>query len=109
MSGAAPASGDSRRKYHRFHLREQAVLRYAAGTFAVYTKDVSRMGMGVMVPEQLFPCDEFELLMPGEQWISLIVRRCRRVQEECYDVGAEFAAGILNPGRYKQMIQHVGL
>ncbi|MAT69965.1 MAG: hypothetical protein CMJ58_10635 [Planctomycetaceae bacterium] len=104
LSGQALASGHSRRKYHRFHLRYQAILRTANGTFAAYSKDVSRMGVGVLAPRQLFPSDEIELLLPDKGWLKLTVRRCRRLAEGCYEIGTEFADGILMAGRYKELL-----
>lgn len=104
VDGTALASGHSRRQYHRYHLRRPAILRGAGDTAAVYSKDVSRMGLGLLTPRQLFPSDEIELLLPDQPWVKLIVRRCRRLQPCCYEVGAEFAEGILNAGRYKNLI-----
>jgi PilZ domain len=102
--GAAALFGDSRRQYHRFFLRERAFLVRRDALFAVYTKDASRKGIGLISPIQLFPRDLVKLLLPEFGTMTLSVRRCRRISSMCYDCGTVFADGLASPAAYKELI-----
>ena len=91
-SGPMPVITDTQRRFNRHYLREIAVLRYQDSTLGVYTKDVSRMGFGFYSPIQLFPGDEVELNLPGRDPLNLHVARCKRLENKCYDCGANFSS-----------------
>ena len=84
---------DSRRRYHRFFMRGKALAYTDIGEFAVYLKDVSRMGIGFYCPEQLFPCDEIQLELPDRKHLVVKVTRCIRLGEACFDCGSMFTTG----------------
>ena len=81
---------DSRRRYHRFHFRVAAILSYEGIDYAGFTKDISRMGMGIYSPIQLFPCDVVSLYLPDREPIQVEVTRCLRIQSRCYECGVVF-------------------
>jgi hypothetical protein len=58
--------------------------------YKVYTSDVSRMGFSFLHSEQLFPREQLELVISGSLHYIGEVRRCRRVNPQCYLVGAQF-------------------
>ena len=92
-TGATPIQERSERRYHRFHLRSRAIL-YCGGCYhAIYTKDLSRMGVGFYSPVQLFPQDPITLWLPQKQPLELHVSRCRRVGKSCYECGSLFRVG----------------
>lgn len=103
-AGAATLHGDSRRQYHRFYLRERAFMLRRDDLFAVYTKDASRKGIGLISPIQLFPRDLVKLVLPEFGTITLSVRRCRRIAPMCYDCGTVFADGLASPSAYKELV-----
>ena len=81
---------DSRRRFHRFHFRCVAIIHYQDVEYAGYAKDISRMGMGLYAPVQLFPCDSVVLHVPDRDPIEAEVTRCRRLGEACYEFGTVF-------------------
>ncbi|MBX3425945.1 MAG: PilZ domain-containing protein [Pirellulales bacterium] len=105
-TGPAYANNSSRRLYHRFHYRRRGVLHLNEETLAVYAKDVSRIGIGLLAPRQLFPCDQVRLELAGLEIPPLVVRRCRRIQTDCYEIGTAFEDGVLSTELYKKMIRH---
>ena len=81
---------DSRRRYHRFFFRGKAIAYTNQGDFAVYLKDLSRMGIGFYSPAQLFPCDEIQLELPERKHLTLRITRCTRLKNGCFDCGSVF-------------------
>ena len=102
--GATPPRGDSRRQYHRFHLRERAFMAREGEVHAMYVKDVSRKGVGLILPMQLLPNDRATVTVRGLR-LSIRVRRCRRLGRRCYYCGGEFAEGLAAPSIFKTLIQ----
>lgn len=49
-------------------------------------KDLSRRGIGFLSPEQLFPLEKFIIAL-DDRVIQLTVVRCRRLGQQCYEVG----------------------
>lgn len=103
--GPSAAAAESRRRFHRFHFRTRAMLWYEGELHAVYARDVSRQGIGFLAPRQLFPCDRVKLILPEEETPWLVVRRCRRMQQGCYEIGTEFEAGALSTTEYKHFVR----
>jgi hypothetical protein len=81
---------DNRRSYHRHFMRGKAVLKRGTSLLGVYTKDVSRQGVAFLSPEALLPKERVKLRMPVAE-LSLEVTRCRRVAQNCFECGANFA------------------
>lgn len=92
-SGATPASQFGRRSFHRFHCPGEAVLTWREMTLGVYTVNVSRQGMGLITPVQLFPKDQVVLQLWDGSSCRLEVARCRRLGIESYECGCRFVIG----------------
>ena len=82
----------SRRGYHRFYFRGIAVLRYGGTDYAGYCKDLSRLGIGLYSPIQLYPGDTLLMEVPGKDPLKLEVMRCVRIRERCYECGSRFTS-----------------
>ncbi len=89
--GAAPLVFNTRRAYRRFFLRHRALLERGDARLGVYTKDISRQGIGILSPVQLFPKDVVRLVLPNGAVYQFEVARCRRLAAECYECGTRFA------------------
>ena len=87
---AGPKRSDEQRAYERHYLRCQAILRRECETHAIYMKDCSRTGMGLISPVQLFPRERVQLWMSQQSSYSLEVTRCRRIRPKCYECGTIF-------------------
>ena len=98
-SGPLRVQVDSQRRYNRTYLRGIGVLHCKEGDLAVYIKDLSRMGIGVYSPMQLFPCDQVELQLPGKKMLSLQITRCLRIRDCCFDCGTVYGFNANNSGQ----------
>lgn len=87
---SGPKQPDRRRAYERHYLRCQAILRRECEDHAIYLKDCSRTGMGLVSPVQLFPRERIQLWMTPQRSYSLEVVRCRRASAQCYECGTIF-------------------
>ncbi len=91
VSGNLAVHFEDNRKYNRHYLRRKAVLQRGDTYHVVYTKDISRFGIALLYHEQLFPCEKVTLWLPRQkQSYNLRVTRCLRLQENCYECGANF-------------------
>ena len=81
-----------RRRYIRWCLRRKAVLNRGDSQLGIYCKDVSREGLGLVCPVQLFPRERIQVWLPSGSNPELIVTRCIRIAERCYDCGTHFVA-----------------
>ncbi|MEM9353341.1 MAG: PilZ domain-containing protein [Planctomycetota bacterium] len=98
QSGPLKTVNDTRRRFHRIFLRSVAVIWNGETALAGYARDVSRMGVGIYSPVQLFPGDIIHLGLPGKPPISLEITRCIRRRERCYECGSVFrTATTTNP------------
>ena len=88
-SGPLPTQFSDRRRHRRVHFRNRAILEYGGSRFAVYTKDLSRSGIAFLHAEQLYPGDQLRLILARGPVVPLVVRRCLRVRERCYECGGE--------------------
>jgi hypothetical protein len=59
--------------------------------FLVLIKDVSQRGLCLLTHKQLFPLEEFSLSF-NARVIDASIVRCRRINELCYECGAEIQA-----------------
>lgn len=85
---AAWQSPNCRRRFARTALRSLAILVHDHKLYAVYTRDVSRQGIGFFSPINLFPREKIWLELPGQKVLRLCVARCLRVADACYACGA---------------------
>ena len=90
LSGTMPENKSSHRAYKRYYLRRKALVSCRDETLAVYLLDCSRMGMGLISPVQLFPCQQIKVYLGNRMHYRLEIRRCRRVAENCYECGTIF-------------------
>jgi PilZ domain len=81
---------DNQRSYHRHFMRGKAVLKRGTTLLGVYTKDVSRQGVAFLSPVALLPKERVKLRLPVAE-LSLEVTRCRRMDQNCFECGANFA------------------
>jgi hypothetical protein len=87
--GPLPMEYADKRRHRRFHYRQKAILTRNGNHAAVYTKNIARRGLCFLHSEQLLPLEEVALSLPTGDRVRLIVRRCRRQQENCFECGAE--------------------
>lgn len=95
------AIGVDRRRFHRFEAWFEGVMDviggwpdYAASDrrHVVQVFSVSRSGIGFLHATQLYPEDEVAIWLPMRRLVYS-VRRCRRLDAQCYLVGATLADG----------------
>lgn len=95
-----PTCVDDHRHFVRFHFRVEAEIETIATLpsvarearrHTVFTKDVSREGIAFYHGVQLFPFELIKLSLPGTEPRLVRVRRCHRVQDHCFEIGAQFA------------------
>lgn len=53
----------------------------------VLIKDLSKTGIAILYHRQIFPCEQFEILLHGRA-IDATALRCRRIGPSCYETGA---------------------
>jgi hypothetical protein len=53
----------------------------------VYTSDISRYGLAIITPVQLFPEEQIRIILPTF-WMQLVVARNRRLGDHCFQIGA---------------------
>jgi hypothetical protein len=80
------------RQFPRYFYRNKAFLHHAGRWLAIYAKDVSHSSLGFIHCEQLFPCEEVQILFLNGTKVNLIVRRCRRLCKSCYECGSHIDA-----------------
>jgi hypothetical protein len=78
------------REFERHYLRCQAIMRRECNQHAVYMKDCSRAGMGLISPVQIFPREQIQIWMNPQRSYALEVIRCRRIHANCYECGTIF-------------------
>lgn len=60
-------------------------------TGKVLIKDLSRSGIGVLYHLQIFPQEHLQIRFQ-KRLINMVVVRCRRLGEKCYEVGGRIAS-----------------
>lgn len=95
--GAAASLADERRRFTRFNYATKVLMKYSGNLpslprpldpYIVLCKDLSRNGIGFLHAEPLYPHEEVVLWLPTG-CRSYLVRRCRRHNERCYEIGAQ--------------------
>ena len=92
-SGPLPVQNADRRTHPRHFLRCRALIHVNGETHAIYLQDVSRTGIGLLSPVQLFPCQRIVAHTGNQRRYTLEVKRCRRVAPNCYECGTTFVLG----------------
>jgi hypothetical protein len=98
-TGLLPAKHDEQRRHPRYHYRVCAALEHRQ-TFPslprpqqwhlVFTKDLSRGGLGFLHSEQLFPCERLRVMLPWKGIKLMEIVTCIRIHERCFQTGARF-------------------
>ncbi len=104
--GIASSCHDDRRRHQRMNVRTPALLWFERPLPAfprdrrpvgIYTRDLSRRGVGLITPMQLYP-EEIVRAVLKTFWVEVRVVSCRRVTEACYIAGTELVTQHA-PGR----------
>lgn len=86
-----------RRAYLRFYLRSKAILQRQESYMGVYTADASRQGLCFLSPVQLLPKERCRIRLPRTKEFQIEIVRSRRIGEGCYECGAMFVLGTVQP------------
>jgi hypothetical protein len=111
IPSGAGLDGESRRSHMRRQLRGRAVLekvKSAPGQrLGAYTLDISPLGLCLVSPLQLFPCERVTIDFMREEvgCLELRVRRCRRLQEGSYICGTTFVDGPFGPAQFISLLR----
>jgi hypothetical protein len=81
---------DNRRSYHRFYLRDKAIVTRKRSTLGVFTTDISRQGIGFLSPVQMLPKERVQLLLTSGTEYYLLLTRCRRRTDNLFECGGRF-------------------
>lgn len=92
--GAIPNASASKRVHHRYYLRGKALIRRGGALMGIYTKDVSRQGIGFLSPMHLLPKERIQIHLPGASEFLVEVTRCLRVDDGCFESGARFISKL---------------
>lgn len=95
-SGYTPTTFAEHRTNARLRVRSEAVLtslyappfvKRAGQALRILVKDMSRSGIGILTPHQLWPTERFGVELYS-RWIEAEVVRCRKLGDKCFEVGA---------------------
>ena len=95
--GAQQTRLDERRRFVRFWFPTQCLLEIAqslpavprqAGFCRAWTRDIARGGMSLLHSEQLYPGERLRLWLASGR-MECRVRRCRRHNASCFEIGLE--------------------
>lgn len=92
-TGAMPTSPDERRRRPRFFCRSKAVLKAGIEkelVLGVYCRDISQEGVGLFAPRQLLPMEHARLYISPKTTLTVRVRNCKRLGDNCYVLGCDF-------------------
>ena len=101
--GAAQALQDDKRRFSRNCLRVVAALQHRPSLpalprpvqwYKVVTCDISRNGIRLLHSVQLYPMEQFSLVLPDGNYRFVEVIHCRRLVDRCYEIGASFISGF---------------
>jgi len=102
-SGHVPAVLENRRRFARIYYRTPAALLIKTSLPAIsrptaaapiYVTDIARGGIGLLVDQVFYPEERLTLHIPKLGLKQVLVRRCRRLGERCYELGAEFSTDV---------------
>jgi hypothetical protein len=100
-AGPLPSAYDEARRFPRFYYRScaEATIYALRGDAkadrvrcTVVTRDLSRGGMGILCPQELFPGQRLDIVLNGDQQRTLEVMWCRRLADRSYACGCKFVA-----------------
>jgi hypothetical protein len=97
--GYVPCQVNDRRRFARLFYRVETDLRPLGNLPAfprepawstVYLSDLSRSGAGFISPAEFYPGEQVELQFSALGTKCLVVKRCRKSPEGCFEIGCEF-------------------
>ena len=97
--GPLPGTTHEMRRFSRFYYQTRAILHSSQSLpalprpeqkYIVYTKNLSRQGVAFLHVEQLFPGEKLCIWLPGGALKEMMVIRCVKRNDRCYQVGACF-------------------
>ena len=97
--GPLASQYDEQRRFPRFHCRTEAALvckQTLPGcprqerNYRIYVKDISRSSIAFLHFEQLFPRERAEVILPDGGMRSIVITRCRKLQDDCYEAVGHF-------------------
>ena len=97
--GYLPPAPNDQRRFPRAIFRSVAALWHRQTIpalprenqwYKVYTRDLSRGGLGFLHSEQLYPSEILAIVLPDGQPRGIRITRCLRLGEKCYEHGASF-------------------
>ena len=88
--GPMPDRKGCHRSYERHFMRCKAIMQHQVDTHAIYIKDCSRTGMGILSPIQLFPKQRVQVWVDNQRSYQLEIARCRKRGPRSYDCGTVF-------------------
>lgn len=95
-SGPCSSRMAEQRRHVRFHHFKQGILGYQQSLspirrlqalHLVLITNISKSGIGILHSEQLYPREHFFLWIEDRGILRVDVARCRKVNENCFDVG----------------------
>jgi hypothetical protein len=89
MPAGATLGSSEQRKFSRFRCNGQAILQRQTDRLAALVVDISRSGVGIISPVQLFPCELVLLTTPQGRFPARVVS-CVRLDAACYRCGCRF-------------------
>lgn len=104
--GIASSCHADPRRHQRMNVRTPGLLWFERplpafprdrSPVGIYTRDLSRRGLGLVTPMQLYP-EEIIRAVLTTFWVEVRVVSCRRVSEACYIAGTELISQHA-PGR----------
>ncbi len=108
-TGAGQVPNDDVRRHRRVHCRGE---KYRAGLglmqslpalqretawYGVYTNDISKEGCGFLHSAILYPGERLRLVLLTGVELAIEVAWCRRLDRNCYSIGAEFVEAGSTP------------
>lgn len=97
--GYVPCHVNDRRRFARLFYRVATEMRplgnlpafpREASWSTVYLSDLSRSGAGFISPSEFYPGEHLELQLSALGAKGLVVKRCRKSPEGCFEIGCEF-------------------
>lgn len=102
-SGPAATTLSDQRRHVRFRQLKRGIVR-CEPTFPSIQRStelslglvvtISKEGVGLLYPMQLYPKERFALRMEGSGLMRLTVARCRKLGPNCFEIGASSATPI---------------
>lgn len=93
-----PAFPSDMRRFARITMRSDAIcevlptlnaIERSHGLVKVHTKDISKCGVAFLMPMQMYPREQV-ILWTRSGKLRCEIKRCVKVRDKCYEVGAEF-------------------